>query len=176
MFLTKGEIGEYGIGIGDEIFMVGRLINHAGRQKNTPTARFGNISMMPDEPLLHPTGIMQESFVVEARPWSGYSGSPVFVWIPGSDQRTNNLIMSQGWGPWLLGVDWGHIHDWERVYESNGITAVAEKLKVRANTGMAGVVPAWRLRTLLDCEQLKKQREKTEAEIPRELPSSEMDS
>jgi hypothetical protein len=100
MLLTKRAIAEHQIGVGDEVFMVGRFINHDGKQKNTPTARFGNISMMPDEPIRHPTGIMQESFVVEARSFAGFSGSPVFVWIPGSDQRTNNLIISQGWGPW----------------------------------------------------------------------------
>src|SRR6266568_6442901 len=35
------------IGPGDETFFVGRFITHEGTQKNTPTARFGNISMMP---------------------------------------------------------------------------------------------------------------------------------
>jgi hypothetical protein len=149
---------------------VGRLVNHEGRQKNIPTARFGNISMMPEEPILHPSGIMQESFVVEARSWSGYSGSPVFAWIPGSDQRSNNLFLSPGWGPWLLGVDWGHIQDWEKVYESDEKTTVAGKWKVKVNTGMAGVVPAWRLLALLNCEQLKMQR--AETEMQEEPPSS----
>lgn len=176
MLITKSEISEYGIGVGDEVFMVGRLINNEGRQKNTPTARFGNISMMPDEPLRHPSGILQESFVVESRSWPGFSGSPVFVWIPGSDQRTRSLMFVPGCGPWLLGVDWGHIQDWGTVYESDRKTAVSGKLEVKINTGMAGVVPAWRLRDLLECEQLSHQRQASESESRSKPQGASLDS
>ncbi len=154
MFITPEIVTAYYIGPGDDVFMVGRLINHEGRQRNLPTARFGNIAMMPYEPLRHPTGIMQESFVVEVRSWSGFSGSPVFVWITGSDGRLKSFVMTPTLGPWLLGVDWGHILDWEQVYENNQRTGAA----VRANTGMTGVVPAWKLVEILNSEELVRQR------------------
>jgi hypothetical protein len=35
------------IGPGDDVFVVGRFINHEGRQLNLPTARFGCIGQMP---------------------------------------------------------------------------------------------------------------------------------
>jgi hypothetical protein len=44
-------IRKYNIGPGDEVFMTGRFVNHEGRQKNLPMVRFGNISMLPLEPV-----------------------------------------------------------------------------------------------------------------------------
>jgi hypothetical protein len=37
------------IGIGDDVFMIGRFINHDGKQRNEPSVRFGNISIMPKD-------------------------------------------------------------------------------------------------------------------------------
>jgi hypothetical protein len=59
------------IGIGDEAFVVGRFINHEGKQRNTPTARTGIISQMPIEPI-HIRGIDQECFLIEARSFGGF--------------------------------------------------------------------------------------------------------
>src|SRR5260370_1057024 len=62
-------------------FLVGRFVNHEGRQKNSPSVRFGNLAMMPGEPVYHKHSESQgeESFLVDIRTISGYSGSPVFV-------------------------------------------------------------------------------------------------
>lgn len=38
---------EHGIGPGDDVFMIGRLIAHSGTKRNLPVARFGNIAMLP---------------------------------------------------------------------------------------------------------------------------------
>jgi hypothetical protein len=81
IFLTESIISEWGIGVGDDAFMVGRFINHEGKQCNTPTARFGSISMMPQETIRH-DGHDEVSFLVEVRSISGYSGSPIFVYLP----------------------------------------------------------------------------------------------
>ena len=35
------------IGPGDDTYMVGRFINHHGKQRNLPSVRWGHISMMP---------------------------------------------------------------------------------------------------------------------------------
>ena len=53
-----------------------------GGQKNTPSARFGNMSMMPEKPIRRADGILQESYLLEMRSINGYSGSPAFVHIP----------------------------------------------------------------------------------------------
>src|SRR5260370_9388505 len=80
-FLDKEKISGFNIGVADDAFMLGRFINHEGKQCNTPTARFGNIAMMPQETISH-DGHDEVSFLVEIRSISGYSGSPIFVYLP----------------------------------------------------------------------------------------------
>jgi len=156
IFITKEITDDFDIGVGDEVFMVGRFINHEGRQKNQPAVRFGNISMMPYETVVHPTRhIDQESFLVEMRSISGFSGSPVFVTIDLSIPRPRSKTMRSsirlGGEPprWLLGVDWGHISDSHSIIESDG-TLHRDGLKVMVNTNLAAVLPAWKLRELID--------------------------
>ena len=50
-------------------------------------------------------------------------------------------------GPWLLGIDWCMIPSWEPVCDKSGREHPGE-WRVPANTGMMGVVPAWRLHSL----------------------------
>jgi hypothetical protein len=131
--LFEDRVQSFGIGPGDDVFIIGRFINREGHQKNTPSVRFGNIAQMPGEPIIDDDGIAQESYLVEARSIPGYSGAPVFVHIPigpGIElARTNipewiqeEIRKQQGineirWrsfmpmGPYLLGVDFCHIND-----------------------------------------------------------------
>src|ERR1700674_3272212 len=60
-FLTVDAIKTYDVGPGDEVFMIGRFVKHDGKLTNTPSARFGNLSMMVDQ-IEHPTLGTQESF------------------------------------------------------------------------------------------------------------------
>jgi hypothetical protein len=177
--LTKDIIAEHGIGIGDETFMVGRFINHEGRQRNTPSARFGNIAMMPDEPILDDNGILQESFLVECRSIPGYSGSPVFVWMaPHVGMRAYGQIAgfppmstASDWkafggivGPWLLGINWCHLPDFEPIVQKDRKTRVASEAFAQSNTGMGGVIPAWKIAELLYSEKLIEWRKKADEE------------
>ena len=68
-------------GVGADTVMVGRFVTHEGRQRNIPAARFGNVSVLPYEPVrVGLGGLAQERFLVEEHSFSGYSGSPVFVY------------------------------------------------------------------------------------------------
>jgi hypothetical protein len=161
-------------GVGADTAMVGRFINHEGRQRNTPTVRFGHISMVPGEPVKPDGGrLPQESFLVEERSLSGYSGSPVFVYhlfpeytvgeddfdpkAPDKPPFVFGLVLR------LLGINWGHIRDESRLREADG-TATSDKTHVRLATGMATVVPAWKLHELLFEDEevvgMRKQAEK----------------
>jgi hypothetical protein len=165
VFVTPEIIERYRIGPSDEVFMVGRFVNHAGQQSNTPSVRFGNVSMMPLEPLKLDSGAMQESFLVEMRSSGGYSGSPVFVYIRPSDvpfRHTKKLAC----GPWLLGIDCGHLPAWDRVYERDK-SAKYDEFWVKRNTGVAAVIPAWRLRELLYTDELVKERKRLDKELKR---------
>lgn len=167
-FLTKEKIQSLSIGIGDDVFTVGRFIAHDGRQRNVPTARFGNIAQMPGEPVIdaeHPGGpFAQDSFLVEARSIGGFSGSPVFFWRqPGSALPGQTLLDAYPLrtGPFLLGITWSHMNDWWPVCDAQG-RVVGYGQQVRGNSGMMAVVPAWKLQELLDTPLLKKDRESKE--------------
>lgn len=122
-----------------------------------PAVRFGNIAMMPYEPVRHPSReIMVESFLVEARSLPGFSSSPVFVHILPMSLRPGQGI-SEGYGLWLLGVDWGHFPVKAIVKDKSG-HAVCDGLWVEYNAGMVSVVPMWKLTELLDSDSLKRQR------------------
>jgi hypothetical protein len=151
--ITPDTIKTYDIGPGDEVFMIGRFVKHDGRLINTPSVRFGNLSMMVDY-IEHPSLGMQESFAVEMRSMGGYSGSPVYVY-PSAWNMNRGSMSVGGQSLFLLGVDWGHIVDHAEVREKIIATEVAASPAERkvsyiaANTGMNGVVPAWRLAEMI---------------------------
>lgn len=145
-FMLKDGIEALKIGPGDECFVVGRFVNHEGRQRNTPSVRFGPIAQMPGEKIQFDDGSEQESFLVEARSLPGYSGSPVFVYIPAyDDARVGRGNFSWRRGPWLLGVDHCHLRDKSNAMHRKTGEHVADDWYVELNTGMMGVVPAWYL-------------------------------
>jgi len=71
-------------------------------------------------------------------------------------------------GPWLLGIVWGHLilvdPDFEYVRDNQG-EILPEKLKVRVNTGIMQVVPAWKIREILDLPELQEKRRLEEVEL-----------
>ena len=197
-FVTHKKIKQEDIGIGDDTFMVGRFVNHEGRQQNSPAVRFGNIAMMPKEKITSPYGIDQESFLVEVRSLPGYSGSAVFLFsIAGEDdmsvrrdgidrvrkndeafdlkspeeQRDILFTFTRPKGPYLLGIDWCHIPRKASILNRDG-KRIDEGWYVEENTGMAGVIPAWKIAELLDSEELKMQRKVTDDEVTKKKQSS----
>ena len=140
----------FDIGVGDEVVMIGRFVNHQGRNVNRPAARFGSISMMPEPIWNKAIQGDQLSYAVEMRSRTGFSGSPVAIY------RTPATILAnipeekqQVWG--LLGVNWGYIYDEEN---EDG---------ERENTWLNGVVPGWKIIELLDVPALKNRQEELEA-------------
>lgn len=156
--ITKQSLAELDLGVGDEIFMVGRFIRHDGKETNMPSARFGNVSIMLANIWQPGRQFNQESFAVEMRSMSGYSGSPVFVYRTELFLTENFDRAFPGVGSvYLLGVEWGYIveelHVREKYLRSQLAAAgtAHERLVsfVQANTGMNGVVPAWKISELL---------------------------
>ena len=197
LFLTHEIIDIYRIGLGDETILVGRLIEHDGRQKNTPIVRFGNISLMADpaEPIKTKYGDL-EGFLVECRSLSGFSGSPVFVMTTQvyredaaekvvkhrkrtmgyeeqeSDTRNRGVMYEGSMGPWLLGIDWGHFPLWGKVLEKDErIPNMTHETKYCAetNTGIACVSPAWKILDTLNVDELVKERSREDKKIAKQL-------
>ena len=75
---------------------------------------------------------------------------------------------------WLLGVDWGHTPLTQPVLDENE-NPLSEGWKVTLNTGMAAVVPAWKLMDLLNVEEIVTARDQQE-EIQKEQVGAVMDS
>lgn len=150
---------------GGEVFMIGRFVGHDGRQKNTPSVRFGNISRMPisdaEDGADQNQEEVDERFLIDCRSIPGYSGSPVFFMFDPARPRPPHweppVPYDPDWhGPWLLGVDSFHIPSFEQVLtEEDPEKPVQPKLWVQTNSGMAGIVPAWEIRRLLFQEDLE---------------------
>ena len=140
LFITEEVIERHNIGVGDEVYMVGRFVNHQGQQQNTPVVRFGNISMAKPQPIRNEWGLLQESFLIETRSLGGFSGSPVFVYsTPFSYYPA--LYGEREHGTWLLGVNWGHMRNYEKVLKDpddpleHKPVPVNQEWKVPSNTG-----------------------------------------
>lgn len=165
LFLTEEMVRQLEIGIGDETFVVGRSVGHDGLQRNHPSVRFGNISQMPGEPVRTEWGHDQAGFVVETRSLSGWSGSPVFVhFLPGAPRPSDapgSVTVGDPTGPWLLGVDFGHLPIYEPVMKKNdrgNYEPVEGGQAVQSNSGRMLVIPAWRLLQLLNQDVFVEQR------------------
>ena len=135
------------VGVGDEVFMIGRFINLQGRNSNRAAARFGCISMMQERIFQHQRNFWQESFAVEMRSRTGFSGSPVAVYRTVATNLSDipqNLSNFFG----ILGVNWGYILD------EHG-----------ENTWLNGVVPGWKILDLLETPEMKRRHEEASAPV-----------
>jgi hypothetical protein len=167
--LKRHEIDQFNIGPGDDAFVVGRFINAQGKLRNIPSVRFGNIAQMPIEPIEQDRvfgKFQQESFLVEARSISGYSGSPVFLILHASQSRQQQGLRLHTDVFGLLGIQWGYIQDSQPVRDEAG-RPVSTGLNVAMNTGMMGVVPAWKLSDLLRRDEIVAAKKQAEDEYVR---------
>jgi len=162
---TPERMAELNVGIGDDVVMIGRFIGHEGRESNQPVARFGNIALMPGEPVLSGGGQKVQAFLVEMRSLPGFSGSPVFVYIGPASYRSNKKMMpfySETIG--LIGIDTGHKQHSSPVYVRGTTRLVDDSWEVRQNTGVAIVAPYWRIGELLEQPEFVKRRGLNEGE------------
>lgn len=169
-FITQEMIWKYNIGPGDGTIMVGRFIGHDGRQRNTPTVKTGVISMMPLEPVVLPSGIKQDAFLVETRSLGGYSGSPVIVRIPWWELRPDKELIEGKEYHWLLGIDCGHVPIYEDIVDAGG--KKLPDLKAKSNSGMMTVIPTWKIQEILDLKELIVQRQEKEEQLENEIKNS----
>jgi len=182
-FISDGAISHHNFGVGDQAFMLGRWIN---KHILTPSARFGNVSMMPAQKLPRKVVIdgkevkkEQELFLVEMYSTGGFSGSPVFVrklpWSPGRHvwprrDRTGlrdyeNEIREYARDEiFLLGINCGHAEErlplWH--YQKNTVDQEKKTLYVKGNQNVALVVPAWKIIEVLSGEEMMSERRQIE--------------
>ncbi len=68
----------------------------------------------------------------------------------------------------LLGIDWGHLPHFDDVIDRNN-KPHPERWRVRGNSAMMTVIPAWKLIEMLESPEFMEQREKENAKITKEL-------
>ncbi|MBK8159302.1 MAG: trypsin-like peptidase domain-containing protein [Rhodospirillaceae bacterium] len=171
MLLSDTDILKYGIGPGDDVFMVGRFVDHDGSESNVTAVRFGNISTMPQS-IRQNTGSTEKSFIIDMHSRTGYSGSPLFVYRTiGTDLTAKPLEI----GPdkmflKVLGIHWGQFPElWEIRTGAeplpHGAEISADSKYVTGMSGMTLAIPAWEIRNLLEMPSLRQQRARTLATI-----------
>lgn len=166
IFAEKTVIEKHGIDAGEDVVMVGRFVDHDGREQNNPACRFGNISLMPSQ-IEQPNGAMQESYCIDMHSRSGYSGSPVFTYrTPGTNLASGGLNMMDQF-LLLLGIHWGQFPEMWELTDKKKLSEsakreplIVEGLYIKGLSGMTCVSPAWRIREVLDLPVFKSGREK----------------
>jgi hypothetical protein len=161
-YVTLEVIEDYKVGPGDDVVMVGRFINRDGVQQNSPSVRFGNISIMHREKMGDRRGRECENISVEMRSLGGYSGSPVFLLFDPMVSRGPTGLEPKR-RIWLLGIDRGHVRVREDVLLGN--SPHPDGLYILSNAGMANVIPAWRLQALLGIPKFALAREEKDKAI-----------
>lgn len=183
MAATDEEIKKRGISAGEDIFMIGRFVDHDGAGTNIPAVRFGNVSVMP-QPILQPTGAILPSYILDVHSRTGYSGSPVFAYRTlGADFNTGNIEIGGNRSRFilLLGIHWGQFpEEWEI---KTGKTPVpnaaigADDKYVKGMSGMTMAVPITALVEIFENEPFKKVIEAAKALIAKQFstePTAEM--
>jgi hypothetical protein len=164
VFVSRDLFDSGALGVGSDVFMVGRFIDHDGGQTNMPAARFGHISVLP-APVVQPNHVKADSFCLDMHSRTGYSGAPVFVYkIPGSeflDTTPNNFAPYFG----LLGIQWGAFPDKMSIEEdkiatarTQGTNLILEGQYVKGLSGMNCALPAWSIMEVLTMPELVRLR------------------
>lgn len=137
------------VGVGDEVYMVGRFIPHANRNTIAPIARFGRISLMDRHgKVVNNQGDEVDAFLVEMTSTGGASGSPVFVHVPLGEtapwERGRRQRLAHH--TFILGVNTGH----KEVVSSVLRRGMSDpELTVAENAGVSIVTPYYKVASLL---------------------------
>lgn len=167
MLVTETAVRDGEIGPGDDVFMVGRFMDHDGGEKNQPALRFGNIAMNPT-PIMQDNGVKADAYCVDLHSRTGYSGSPVFVYrTPQSDLTP--LQMGASTFFLILGIHFAQFPElWEvtsagKLIRESNEPLLTDGKYIKGLSGMTCVLPAWTIRKVLNMARLKKMREDNEA-------------
>lgn len=167
-------ISAHAVGLGDDVFMVGRFVDHDGGETNIPAIRFGNLSMMPSAPIKQLTGAKLGSYVIDMHSRSGFSGSPVFAYRTfGNDFRlkSENAVDAKPFCI-LLGIHWGQFYEyWEMAdrplypLQKSAMAPDSDLVNKRVVglSGMGCVIPASAILELLYCKKFLEARNQAEA-------------
>jgi hypothetical protein len=150
-FVTKQDIKDGKISEGAKLLFSGYFYQFPGKHRIQPIVREGVLAMIPDEPLLNTTGKFGDIYHGDVHIFGGNSGSPVLI-----DENSNrdNFIGFPTYR--LLGVISGLFFEDQDFSLKPAITF---KGTMHANSGIALIVPADALKSLLDDPRVQAQRD-----------------
>jgi hypothetical protein len=177
MLMSREDVKSLEIGPGDDVFMVGRFMDHDGGAKNQPAFRFGNISLDPT-PIQQSNSVFVDAYCVDLHSRSGFSGSPVFVYrTPESDisetretQRMpdvnfRHVATTSQRMFLLLGIHFAQFPElWEVTstgklrHESTPEPLLTGNRFIKGLSGMTCVLPAWSIVDVLNMPSLRARR------------------
>lgn len=158
--VTQEEDANGFIGTGDDVFMVGRFIDHDGGQHNQPAVRFGNISIRPSQIEMPNSNKSVGYYCLDMHSRTGFSGSPVFAYrTAGSDlaEAFTNSLALRSTVLRFIGIHCGQFD------EEMQLTVGANKGLVTGRSGMTIALPAWHICELLNIPLLLENRLKVDA-------------
>lgn len=154
MVLSSNAVTDRTIQEGDEVFFTGLFTPHYGAAQNIPIFRFGRVAMLSREPVQW-FDKKTDLYLIDTFCFGGNSGSPVFLsYTLDRTGGTRLLVGPNTDQKFLAGVLIGNFGDFDKVrWVETAVDGYA-----RNNTGISAVVPAYRLRELLNHPDLKRMR------------------
>ena len=162
MLATSDYLNQTQVGEGHEVFILGLFTGHSGKKQALPIIRFGNIALMPREPVevfFSQTDMRNNvknyiaAHLVECRSMRGLSGSPVLFYEPplGSNEvmgptTLGAAMMTRFQLPVILGLVHG-------LYEEEESRLVKE-----INAGISIVIPSQKIRETIMQKKLAGER------------------
>jgi phage tail protein X len=161
VFLTPDVWKQFGVTPGDKVLTTGFFRLYTGVHQFQPMVREGVLSMIPDDRMKATLCQPARVYLTDLHVIPGNSGSPVFL---GPKSFLGGLVHpSNGGIPYLfLGVVAGYM------YEDSDLTlrtTTDYEAVLHANSGIAIVVPAEQLKTLLTSAPLRQLRDQTIASM-----------
>lgn len=158
------------LGPGDDVFVTGLFASHHGADRNIPIIRVGNIAAMPEEPMRmrldSATVITADAYLIESRSIGGLSGSPVFVYMAGTNRGLGAYSQI-----YLLGLIHGH---WDAAEPITDGEDLDEELRSSVNMGIAIAVPASAILGTLEHPEFVAHREQLARQLDAEdLPTQD---
>ncbi len=158
LFATSDVLKSEAVSEGDSLLFTGWFYQFPGQSKNQPIVRHGILAMMPEEKLRTTMGGYGRLYLAELHAFQGNSGSPVFINLAG--QRPKGF--SVGFRFLLFGVVSGYVIETQDFRVALSTTLTGE---LKANSGVATVVPTDELKKIIDLPELQAFRDAAVARL-----------
>jgi hypothetical protein len=148
MIATKEHIKKFNIGPGDEMFFVGLFTPFYGSTANVAIARFGRLAMLTTDRIpAFPNEPPHDYYLMEGHVFPGNSGSPAFFSLgPFRNPKDISTL--------IAGVVRGYYPNPAKILT---VEAAAQQFAME-NSGIALVIPGYRIIELLNIPELKRLR------------------